>query len=81
MFGFSNMPSSSTRWSYSASNTRVQRVGRDLVATLERVVAVHQHFGLDDRDDAFFLAQRGVTRERVRVDVDAVLRRDARRRW
>ena len=28
MLGFSNMPSSSTRWSYSASNTRVQRRGR-----------------------------------------------------
>ena len=78
MFGFSNMPSSSTRWSYSASKTVCSVSRRDLVATLDRVVAVHQHFGLDDRDDAFVLAQRGVTRERVRVHVEAVLRRDAR---
>ena len=40
------------------------------------MVAVHQDFGLDDRDDVFLLAQRGVTRESVRVHVDAVLRRD-----
>ena len=78
MFGFNNMPSSSTRWSYSASNTRCSVSRRDLVAPLERVVAVHQHFGLDDRDDALVLAQRGVARERVRVHVEAETRRDVR---
>ena len=35
------------------------------------MVAVHQHLGLDDRDDAGFLAQRGVARQRVGVGVDA----------
>ena len=43
-----------------------------------RVIAVHQHFGLDDRHDVRFLAQRGVARERMRVGVDRELRRNAR---
>ena len=77
MFGFSSMPSSSTRCAIERVEHRVQRGGRDRRATLDRVVAVHQHFGLDDRDDALFLAQRRVAGERVRVHVDAVLRRDA----
>ena len=44
----------------------------DLDAAVDVVVAVHQHFGLDDRHDVFVLAQRGVARERVRVGLDAV---------
>ena len=42
---------------------------------VDRVVAVHEHFGLDDRHDAGLLAQRGVAGERVRVHVDAVVGR------
>src|SRR5207245_930119 len=55
----------------------VQRVTRHLVTRLERVITVHQDFGLDDGDNAFLLAQRCVTRERMRVPVEAVPRRDA----
>ena len=34
------------------------------------MIAVHQHFRLDDRNDLRGLAQRGVARQRMRVDVD-----------
>ena len=47
-----------------------RRLGH-LAAALERVVAVHQHLGLDDRHQACFLAQRRVARQRVRVRLDA----------
>ena len=50
--------------------------GRD-PRLLDGVLAVHEHFGLDDGHDAGFLAERGVPRERVRVDVDAVVARQA----
>ena len=32
----------------------------DGIASVGVVIAVHQHFGLNDRDDAFLLAQRGI---------------------
>ena len=35
------------------------------------MVAVHQHFRLDDRHDAFVLAERGIARERMRIGGDA----------
>ena len=54
----------------------VEGARRDLEAALERVVAVHQHFGLDDRDEPGFLRQRGVARECVGVRPDAVLARN-----
>ena len=41
-----------------------------LGAALESMAAVHQHLGLDDRHDAFVLADRGVTGQRVRVGLD-----------
>ena len=34
--------------------------------------AIHQHFRLDDRHNACFLAKRRITRQRVRVRLDAV---------
>ena len=43
------------------------------VAAVDVVVAVHQHFGLDDRHDLRGLAQRGVTRQRMGIDVIAVM--------
>jgi len=55
---------------------RVQRVRRDLEAPLDRVLAVHEHFRLHDRDEAGFLAERGIAGERVRICPDAVLARD-----
>ena len=58
----------------SSWNVHLQRARRHLVAALDRVVGVHQHLGLDDRDDPGLLAQRGVARERVRVRADAVRR-------
>ena len=69
MFGLSSIPSSTTRWRRSSANTSRSVALGDLVAALDRVVAVHQDLGLDDRDDAGLLAQRGVARERVRVGV------------
>ena len=41
------------------------------------MVGVHQHLGLDDRDDPGLLAERGVARERLGVDPDAVAARQA----
>ena len=57
----------------SSSNTASCARGGDVARALDRVVAVHQHLGLDDRHDARLLAQRGVAGERVGVGVDAVL--------
>ena len=55
----------------------LQRARGDVVAALDRVVGVHEHLGLDDRDDAGLLAERGVAGERMRVRADARDRRDA----
>ena len=44
---------------------------------LDRVLAVLQHLGLDDRHDPRLLAQRRVARQRVGVRPDAVLARPA----
>ena len=55
----------------------MKRPPRDVVAGLDRVVAVHQHLGLDDRHEPGLLAERGVARERVRVRVEAGIGRDA----
>ena len=41
------------------------------------MLAVHQHFGLDDRHDLRFLAERRIAGERMRVGLDAVPRRTA----
>ena len=49
---------------------------RDVVAPLDRVVGVHQHLGLDDRDDPGLLTQRRVARQRVRVRADTCDRGD-----
>src|SRR5918992_1623 len=48
----------------------VQHPPRDLLRALDRMVAVHQHLGLDDRDDAGLLAERGVARQGVGVQLD-----------
>ena len=58
----------------------VERGLGDLDAALDGVVAVHEHLGLDDRDEARLLAERGVASESVGVGVDAVRGRDARTR-
>ena len=55
----------------------VQRARRDLVARLDRVVAVHQHLGLDDRNKIPLLAERRVARQRMRVGAEAVVGGDA----
>ena len=80
MLGFSTMPSRWMRCSKQLLEHGLEhRVGHFLAA-LERVVAVHQHFGLDDRDDVRFLAQRRVAGERVRIGVDGEPRRNRLRR-
>ncbi len=45
----------------------------DLLGTLDRMLAVHQHLGLDDRRDACLLAERRVASKRVRIDGDRVV--------
>ena len=77
MFGFSSICSKWTRWSRSSVKTRVQCARCDVERALDRVVAVHQHLGLDDRDEAGLLRQRAVAGERVRVRPQAVLAGDA----
>jgi hypothetical protein len=42
-----------------------------LVAAFHGVIAVDQHFGLDDRHDVLLLADRRVPREHLRVGLDA----------
>ena len=56
---------------------RRERRARHFLATLDRMRAVHQHFGLDDRHDVRFLAQRRIAGERMRIGVDRELRRNA----
>ena len=46
-------------------------------ASLDVVIAVHQHFWLDDRHDLRLLTQRGVARQRVHIGLMQVLARDA----
>ena len=41
-----------------------------LLAALDRMAAVHQHFRLDDRHDVVLLAQRCVARQRLRICTD-----------
>ena len=48
-----------------------------LVDIVRRMLAIHQHLGLDDGNDMRFLAQRRVTGERVRVGLDAIPRRQS----
>ena len=45
----------------------------DVVAALDRVRAVLEHLGLDDRDESGLLAQRCVAGQRVGVGPDAVV--------
>ena len=59
---------------------RAQHRVRHLAAALHRVVSRHQHLGLDDRDQAGFLAQGGVAGQRMCVRADARLARAGRRR-
>ena len=48
----------------------VEHALRHFITAVDVVIAVHQHFRLDDRHDLRGLAQRGVTRQRMGVDVD-----------
>ena len=57
MFGFSSMPSSDDPLLVQLAEDLVQRLRRHVVAALDRVVAVHQHLGLDDRHEAGLLAR------------------------
>ena len=50
---------------------RPQDVLRHLAATLQGMLAVHEHFRLDDGDQSGFLAQRGIAGQRLRVGLDA----------
>ena len=59
---------------------RLQGAAGGLRARLDRVVAVHQHLGLDDRDETRLLRERRITGERVRVHPDAVPRSGGPRR-
>ncbi len=49
----------------------------DLGAAVDVVIAVHDHFRLDDRHDAFVLAERGIAGERMRIGIDASIARNA----
>ena len=47
------------------------------IAAVDVVIAVHQHFRLDDRHDLRRLAERGIARQRMRVGADAGVGRNA----
>ena len=53
---------------------------RDLLAALDRMRAIHQYLGLDDRHDVLFLAERRVARQRLGIGLDRKARRECRRR-
>ena len=76
MFGLSSIPSSATPCRSSSAKT--SRSVSDVTSRQRSIVLsrVHQHLGLDDRDDPGLLRERRVPRERVRVDVKACIRRD-----
>ena len=71
MLGFRIMPSSSHPLRVKLVEDRSQHCLRHLAAALQGVLAVHEHFRLDDRDQSGFLAQRGIARQRLRVGLDA----------
>jgi hypothetical protein len=50
---------------------RLQHVAGDRLAALDGVIAVHQHFRLDNGHEPLFLAERGVAGKRVGVGGDA----------
>jgi len=52
-----------------------EHFGGHLLAPLDRVAPVHQDLRLHDGDEPRFLAQRGVSGQRVGVGLDAVPRR------
>ena len=55
------------------SKNGVQGSFRHLGAALHGVVAVHQHFGLDDRHQAGLLAERGIESEDEGIGLEASL--------
>ncbi len=59
--------------------TRLKPVLRHLAALLQRVLTVHQHFGLDDGDQPGFLAQCGVPGQSLRTGLDASSTSESRR--
>ena len=71
------MPSSATALPVELLEDEVQGARRHLVAALDAVVRVHEHLGLDDRDDPGLLRERGVACERVGVHMEAGVGRDA----
>jgi hypothetical protein len=52
MFGLSRTPGRLMRW-FRSSQDGVQRARGDVEALLDGVVALHQHLGLDDRNEIF----------------------------
>ena len=55
----------------------VQHALGHIMAAVDVVIAVHQHFRLHDRHDLRRLAQRRIARQRMRVDADRGHGRDA----
>ena len=78
MLGLRIMPSSATPAKKSSSNTSCSTQLGDVLAACDVMVAVHQHFRLDDRHDAVFLRQRGIARQRLGIGIDAVVGRECR---
>ena len=70
MFGFRIMPSSATRWTRNSWNVLLRTRWVTSITPIDIVIAIHQDFGLDDRNYLGGLAQRRIARERVRVDMD-----------
>ena len=71
MLGFRIIPSSITRCAVKLVENRSQDFLRYLAAPVERMLAVHEHFRLDDGNQSGFLAQRGIASQRLRVGLDA----------
>lgn len=67
MFGFSNRPFLHHPVGVQFGEDRCQHLPGYCHAVLDAVGAIHQHFGFDDRQQAGFLAKRGITRQRVRI--------------
>ena len=71
MLGLSTMPSSNDFVLMQRVEYRVEHRLAHLMATLDAVIAVDQHFRLDDGHDPFLLADRGVARQHFGIRPDA----------
>ena len=73
MLGLRIVPSSDDACIVELAKEFVERPFRHLHAGVDVVAAFHQYFGLDDGHQAAFLAERGITCERMGIGMDGIV--------